>query len=457
MAEAAALNSTLDVAGLLTVGSDDNSIILDPTNGTIKFGGEEGIEIGAGGMTGNLTGDLTGNADTADMAINFSGSLLGDVTGTQGATVVGNNSHDHDTSTLSGIVDGVIAGNGLTGGGTDGDVTLNVVQGEGITVTADSVSAVLGSSISSSEIENGVIINEHISNATKILSGKLGENVMVEGENISLLGNDVGYIKDGNVDWDNSYGFITDGNTGWDNSYGFITNGNTGWDNSYGFITDGNDGWVNSYGFITDGNDGWDNSYGFITSPDDADSDASNEIQTLGVNGNQISLTGSGNITVPYATSAGNALQWDGGATGLTAVTGRNSLQLGTENDVQFRNITARAFYYESDEKLKTNIETIEGALDKVKELRGVGFEWKESGDHTIGLIAQEVEAVLPELVESGDGDVKSVSYGNLVVLLIEAMKEMDEKYSKEIAELKAGNYIKVVDYDNHMIGPMRR
>ncbi|MFA4817609.1 MAG: tail fiber domain-containing protein [Parcubacteria group bacterium] len=66
-------------------------------------------------------------------------------------------------------------------------------------------------------------VTSGIWNGTAIASGYLGSNVMLEGENISLLTNNAGYISDGNTNWDNSYGLITDGNSGWDNSYGYIT------------------------------------------------------------------------------------------------------------------------------------------------------------------------------------------------------------------------------------------
>jgi hypothetical protein len=77
-----------------------------------------------------------------------------------------------------------------------------------------------------------------------------------------------------------------------------------------------------------------------------------------------------------------------------------------------------------SDIKLKTNIKTIDNALDKVLQLRGVEFDRVDSEDHQIGVIAQEVEKIIPEVVH-GD-DTKTVSYGNLVGLLIEAIKEQN-------------------------------
>jgi len=75
-----------------------------------------------------------------------------------------------------------------------------------------------------------------------------------------------------------------------------------------------------------------------------------------------------------------------------------------------------------SDRRFKHNIETITGAVDKVSRLRGVMFE-KDSRNST-GVIAQEVEEVLPEVVHTSSEGLKSVAYGNMVGLLIEAVKE---------------------------------
>jgi hypothetical protein len=89
-----------------------------------------------------------------------------------------------------------------------------------------------------------------------------------------------------------------------------------------------------------------------------------------------------------------------------------------------------------SSRRWKRNIEPIEGSLDKVMNLRGVSFEWKDNGMEDIGLIAEEVAEVIPEVVvfEENSEDAKSVDYARLVALLIEATKEQQ----KEIEELKS-------------------
>jgi len=84
-----------------------------------------------------------------------------------------------------------------------------------------------------------------------------------------------------------------------------------------------------------------------------------------------------------------------------------------------------------SDERLKSDIVTIPDALEKVKALRGVNFT--KDGEASTGVIAQEVQQVIPEVVQEND-EYLSVAYGNLVGILIEAVKEL----SAEVEALKA-------------------
>ena len=88
-----------------------------------------------------------------------------------------------------------------------------------------------------------------------------------------------------------------------------------------------------------------------------------------------------------------------------------------------------------SDERLKTNIQTINNALDKVMNLRGVTFD--KDGKEGLGVIAQEVQKVLPQVVLENNDEMKtlSVAYGNIVGVLIEAVKEL----KAEVEELKRG------------------
>jgi hypothetical protein len=112
---------------------------------------------------------------------------------------------------------------------------------------------------------------------------------------------------------------------------------------------------------------------------------------------------------------------------------GTNNIEVG---GLAAGRIHAGAFLYISDGTLKTNIKPLErGALAKIRQLRGVSFDWIESegGARSIGLIAQDVEPLFPEAVAVRQDGKKTVDYAKLAVPLIEAMKEQQE----QIAELE--------------------
>lgn len=86
-----------------------------------------------------------------------------------------------------------------------------------------------------------------------------------------------------------------------------------------------------------------------------------------------------------------------------------------------------------SDRRLKTNVSTVENALEMVDKMRGVWYS--KDNKAGVGVIAQEMEEVLPEVVQDNDNGYKSVAYGNIVGVLIEAIKEL----KAEVEALKAG------------------
>ena len=118
-------------------------------------------------------------------------------------------------------------------------------------------------------------------------------------------------------------------------------------------------------------------------------------------------------------------------APNVQSMTARMSLDI-SGNLVVGGNVTA--FGSPSDIRLKENIEVIPDALDKVKQLRGVTFNYKKGGNKSTGLIAQDLEKVLPDAVyvtsDVGDGEDKhlAVRYGNTVGLLVEAIKELEAR-----------------------------
>jgi hypothetical protein len=101
-------------------------------------------------------------------------------------------------------------------------------------------------------------------------------------------------------------------------------------------------------------------------------------------------------------------------------------------------------FYQSSDESLKDNVTIIENPVEKIKNLRGVYFNWKDDGKKDIGLIAQEIEDVFPEIVNTNGDGIKSVAYSNLVSVLVEAVKEQQDKI--DIQEERIDDLIKRIE-----------
>lgn len=205
--------------------------------------------------------------------------------------------------------------------------------------------------------------------------------------------------------------------------------------------------------------------------------------QVLGTFANTITLSGSGgSVTAPYATAAGAlsanptncaagsyplGIAADGtvesctsAASSLPSGTNGQTLRYATvggwtANSTLYNDGTnvgvgmtpaykfqvngdsaATAFVYSSDRALKKNIAPISDPLSKILRLRGVTFTWRQTGKDSVGLIAQEVEQVFPELVTGKEG-AKGVQYGNLVAPLIEAVKEQQTQIEALESRLK--------------------
>lgn len=111
----------------------------------------------------------------------------------------------------------------------------------------------------------------------------------------------------------------------------------------------------------------------------------------------------------------------------------------GTANSIQLfgsGRITCVNLTQTSDATLKKNVQPLENTLEKVRELRGVSFEWKDEGvnsgsdsdERHVGVIGQEVEQIFPELVSTDADGIRSVDYARLCVVLLEAVKELDKR-----------------------------
>ena len=251
------------------------------------------------------------------------------------------------------------------------------------------------------------------------------------------------------------------------NGAGYITDGNTGWNNTYGFITaSSTDTLTNKSGNISQ----WTNDSGYLTSIPTTLSGNRTIGGDLTVNGNQVITAGS-NADVKFSV-------WNGTTYGIGMTSG---VTYGALNDYAMtfcmNNDSDRGFWWGysgqsksagamslttggiltvassitaggditafSDIRVKENIEDLEGSLDKVTQLRGVSYNKIGSEEKSIGVIAQEIQEVLPEVVREGQDGMLSVAYGNITAVLIEAIKEQQDI----ISQLEE----RIVDLENRM------
>jgi hypothetical protein len=93
-----------------------------------------------------------------------------------------------------------------------------------------------------------------------------------------------------------------------------------------------------------------------------------------------------------------------------------------------------------SSRRWKVHIQTLKGALAKIEQLRGVSYDEKDSGKHGIGVVAEEVGKVVPEVVtyEANGTDARGVDYARLTALLIEGTKEQQAMIEKQNQQLRA-------------------
>lgn len=91
-------------------------------------------------------------------------------------------------------------------------------------------------------------------------------------------------------------------------------------------------------------------------------------------------------------------------------------------------NTRSNAYYYNSDRRYKSDIVLLQSPLANLLKISGYHYYSSLENKDTLGVIAQEVEAVFPELVQTDSAGYKSVQYGNLVAPIIEAIRELSTK-----------------------------
>jgi len=397
------------------INSADNSNF---TRGALYFDNELKF-FNAGATTGTIDTAIT---MTERFKIDSSGNL------TLSGTVDGRDIAS-DGSKLDGIASGatantgditaVVAGTNLTGGSNSGSATLNMAtfssniawnDGVNITVAGESSFDVSGSGVFQiwDSGAGAPFIMCDVGQRTEI--GSAGSRgVLVHGE---IEGSSLDIS--GNID--------VDGTTNLDN-------------------TD-IDGTLNVSGvFDVDDIHGRSNGTNRLVLDDDTNSAVANGVSLTGVNHVYLCPDETNNGTGEVRVITGTDNDLDSGTADAVA-------KITNAGEAHFKGDVVAFSSSPSDRQLKENISTIENGLDKVMKLRGVEFDWtatSRKGQHDIGLIAQEVEEVLPEVVsvktlrvgefgrDGDEKDFKTVNYEKMVGVLVEAVKEL----KAEIEELK--------------------
>lgn len=381
-----------------------------------------------GNVTGNVTGDVTGNADTATaLATGRTVSLTGDVTGTSGsfdgtgnvsitATIV-DDSHNHVVGNIDDFTENVqdIAGAMFTGN-TESGITATYQDADG-TIDLDVNDPVISLS------------GDVAGSATMTNLGNVDITTTIQANSVAL-----GTDTTGNYVATITSGTGISGSSSSEGGTPTIALSHLGLEN----LTDPNADriffWDDSAGaaqFLTVGSN-------LTLSGTTLSADAQAPVAGSGidVSGNTVSIeadlrdgiTHIGRDTNDYIAIGTTTIEFaiDGGVRARM----ENDGDFHADGDVIAYSTTI------SDERLKTNIVGIENAVAKVGQLNGYTFEYKADGKVSAGVIAQEVEAVLPEAVtekllplKTDDGqEYKVVNYDALHGLLIEAIKELSAR-----------------------------
>lgn len=148
-----------------------------------------------------------------------------------------------------------------------------------------------------------------------------------------------------------------------------------------------------------------------------------------------LSLSGDGNMIVQLAahtTEYKRPVGWGGGVTSFDFYSDGGSFGAGVGGTLaayftRDGNFVGKTYSSTSSIQYKTNVAPLENALEIISKLEGVRFDWKDTGRSDIGLIAEDVNKVLPEFVFKNEetGEPQGVDYGKITSVLIEAVKEL--------------------------------
>jgi hypothetical protein len=336
------------------------------------------------------------------------------------------------------------SGAGLTGGGDlSADRTLAVGAGVGITVNADDVALdtahVRNVDHSAVSISAGtgltgggtITANRTLSLDTANSRNVDHSAVSITGTNSITGGGDISASRTLQLSGDAAapgasqyYGTNGAGIKGWfAHSFGTLTGTASNAQIPVGAVTQHQASLSIGWGQIT-GTKNADQLNGFVAN---TSNEAANTIPVRNASGwlnQRVIQNVSGASLDGLYIGYGNA----GGGAALTRLYGGGSTSANVTIDASGNLVASGNVTASSDERLKTDIEPIVEALDTVEHLRGVFFRMKTQDTRQVGVIAQEIERYLPEVVSMDENGYKTVAYANIVAVLIEAVKELSDK-----------------------------
>ncbi len=318
-----------------------------------------------------------------------------------------------------GTITGVTAGNGLSGGGAAGNVTVDVRTGTGISISSDSVVINTGftdgryvnagetGSITSSMIVDGTVTGTDIANST-IADADISPTSGIQGTKITPNFGAQNVVTTGNVGiGTTSPGFRLDVQPSTNNAR--IGRAEIG-------------AWPATNTFAYFGHEALNHAT------------AGNYALLQGSSGDTYLNTASGQSIRFRINNAEQMILASNGSVGIGTTSPQEKLQV-VGNICVTGSVFTCLILTNSSRRWKTNISPVENALDKVQQLNGVYYDSKTDGKRNLGLIAEEVGKVVPEIVkyEENGKDAQGLDYSRLVALLIEAVKDQQ----KEINALK--------------------
>ena len=197
---------------------------------------------------------------------------------------------------------------------------------------------------------------------------------------------------------------------------------------------------VSGYALISDasGNLSWGQAGGGISNVVE---DSSPQLGgSLDIQNHNITGTGNINTTGQIGRDSNDYIAFTDDTQLDVYINGNNEFRFEADGDFHADgDVIAESTTIASDEKLKENINLINNPIQKIKQIRGVTFDWKRDGKKSAGVIAQDIEKILPEAVKEVQGlkddeSYKTVNYNSLISILVESVKEL----SARVEELEA-------------------